>query len=144
MNPIVRNIIAVLLGLVTGGCVNMAIVALGGQLVPVPEGADVSDLEGLKESMKLFTPVNFLFPFLAHAIGTLVGAFVAARLAASRPVQLALVIGVFFLLGGISMVAMVGGPVWFCVADLVLAYLPMAWLGAVLAGTTRPSGGPTT
>jgi hypothetical protein len=27
------------------------------------------------------------------------------------------------------MVSMVGGPLWFVTADLVLAYIPMAWCG---------------
>jgi len=34
-----------------------------------------------------------------------------------------------FLLGGIMMVVSVGGPIWFIMMDLTLAYLPMAWLG---------------
>ena len=35
----------------------------------------------------------------------------------------------FFLLGGIAMVAMFGGPLWFNAVDLIGAYLPMAYLG---------------
>lgn len=87
--------------------------------------------------MKLFTPVNFIFPFLAHALGTFAGAFVAAKLAASHSMKFALGIGVFFLLGGIAVVSMLGGPLWFNVADLLVAYIPMSYLGAVLAGATR-------
>ena len=77
--------------------------------------------------------MNFLFPFLGHAIGTLVGAFVVAKFAASHAMKLALGIGAFFLLGGIAAANMLGGPAWFIAADLLLAYLPMAWLGAFLA-----------
>ncbi len=39
------------------------------------------------------------------------------------------VVGACFLIGGIVAVAMLSSPVWFTVVDLVLAYLPMAWLG---------------
>lgn len=133
MNPIVRNIIAAVAGFVVGSAVNLTLVSLGPHLIPLPEGADVSDMEGLRQSMKLFRPANFLFPFLGHALGTLVGAFTAAKVAASHHRALAMGIGVFFLLGGITMVATVGGPVWFCAADIILAYIPMAWLGASLA-----------
>jgi hypothetical protein len=48
-----------------------------------------------------------------------------------------MLVGVFFLAGGISAVIMLGGPLWFKVADLLLAYIPMGFLGATLAGKTR-------
>jgi hypothetical protein len=122
----------VIFGIAVGSLVNMGLVTMGPLVVPLPEGVDTSTMEGLREGMKLFTPANFLFPFLAHALGTLSGAFVAAKVAASRPLAFALVIGAFFLLGGVMMVRMVGGPMWFNVADLVLAYIPMGYLGGIL------------
>lgn len=137
MNTVVRNVLAVLAGMVVGSLVNMGLVNIGPSILPLPEGADVSTAEGLRESMRLFTPANFIFPFLAHALGTLAGAYLAARLAASHAVKLALGIGVFFLIGGIVAAIMLGGPLWFIVADLLLAYIPMGFLGAVLAGGTR-------
>ena len=72
-------------------------------------------------------------PFLAHALGTLAGAWLAALLAASHKMGLALGIGVLFLAGGISAVVMLPAPLWFEVLDLLLAYIPMAWLGGRLA-----------
>ena len=132
MNPIVKNVIAVIFGIVVGSLVNMGLIKIGPMVVPLPEGADLTTMEGLREGMKLFTPANFLFPFLAHALGTLSGAFVAARVAASRQVTFALVIGAFFLIGGVMMVRMVGGPMWFIAADLLLAYIPMGYLGGIL------------
>ena len=138
MNPIAKNILAVVSGVVVGSVVNMGLINVGPLVVPLPEGADMSTTENLQASMKLFTPVNFLFPFLAHALGTLSGAFVAAKIAASHQVKFALVVGVFFLAGGVMMVNMVGGPMWFNGADLVLAYLPMGYLGWVLARGKTP------
>ena len=137
MNSIARNILAVIAGLVVGSLVNISLVNIGPSVVPLPEGADVSTMENLRDSMMLFTPVNFIFPFLAHALGTLVGAFIAAKFAASHNVKLAMGIGVLFLMGGITAVNMFGGPLWFNVTDLLLAYLPMGFLGAALAGRTR-------
>ncbi len=40
---------------------------------------------------------------------------------------------VCFLAGGTANVFMLPAPVWFSVVDLVGAYLPMAWIGAMLA-----------
>lgn len=87
--------------------------------------------------MKVFTPINFLFPFLAHALGTLVGAFVAAKFAVSHQLKFAMVIGMFFFIGGAMMVNMIGGPLWFNVTDLVFAYIPMAYFGGKLASKSK-------
>ena len=133
MNPIAKNILAVVSGVVIGGAVNMGLVNLGPLVIPLPEGSDMSTTENLKASMTLFKPMNFLFPFLAHALGTLSGAFVAAKLAASQQLKFALAIGVFFLIGGVMMVKMVGGPLWFTLPDILLAYIPMGYFGWVLA-----------
>ncbi|MEN8783036.1 MAG: hypothetical protein ABF379_01610, partial [Akkermansiaceae bacterium] len=133
MIPILRNILAVVGGLIVANVVNMGLVTLGPSVIAIPEGADFSTPEGLKKSMPLLSAQHFIFPFLAHALGTLVGAFVAVRIAVSHQIKLALTIGCFFLLGGIMMVVLVGGPIWFMVTDLLLAYLPMSYLGGCLA-----------
>jgi hypothetical protein len=116
----------------------MGLINVGPLVVSLPEGADVSTMENLRDSMKLFAPVNFLFPFLAHALGTLSGAFVAAKVAASHQVKFAIGIGVFFLIGGAMMVSMLDGPMWFNASDLLLAYIPMGYLGGILARGKRP------
>lgn len=63
--------------------------------------------------------------------------FVAAKLAASHQMTFAIGIGVGFLIGGMAMVFMCGGPVWFIATDLLLAYIPMGLLGGYLAGGKR-------
>jgi hypothetical protein len=138
MPSILRNIFAVVAGLLVGSLVNMAIISAGPMVVPLPEGVDMSDMDQFAENLKLLKPANFLAPWLAHALGTLVGAFVAAKIATSYKMKLALGIGVIFLLGGVTMVAMVGGPLWFSVIDLLGAYLPMGYLGGILAGAKAP------
>ncbi len=134
--------IAVVVGVVIGSIVNMAIVTAGPLVIPLPEGADVSTMEKMKESMPLFQPVNFIPPFLAHALGTLVGAFLCAKIAGCHKMHLALGIGVFFVLGGIMAAYMLKGPMWFNVTDIALAYIPMAYLGAKLAGGKKTAAAP--
>lgn len=137
MNPAVKNVIAVIVGLIAGNVVNMAITMLSGIVVPPPDGADVSTMEGLRETLPLFEPKHFLMPFLAHALGTLAGAFIAAKIAATRKLLMALIIGLFFLGGGVYMAMELKGPTWFLIVDLVLAYIPMALLGWKLAGVRK-------
>jgi hypothetical protein len=138
MNPIAKNVLAAILGFFAGSAVNMALVNIGPHVVPLPEGADVTTMEGLRQSMTLFTPANFAFPFLAHALGTLAGAFVAAKVAAGHRMKFAVGIGILFLMGGVAMVSMVGGPMWFNTCDLLFAYIPMALLGGYLARGKKP------
>lgn len=134
MHPILRNILAVIAGLVIGGLVNMGLIILGGKALPPPAGVDVNDIASINAHIGEYSTLQLLAPFLAHALGVLVGAFLTARIAASRQMALALVIGAFFLLGGIMAVRMIpNAPVWFSVLDLVVAYLPMAWIGYRLA-----------
>ena len=133
MNPILRNILAVLAGIVVGSVVNGSIISVSGSIIPPPAGADLSTPEGLQAAMHLFEPKHFLMPFLAHALGTLVGAFLAAKIAANNKQFLAMLVGGLFFLGGIYMVFLLPSPLWFSVADLGLAYVPMAFLGYKLA-----------
>lgn len=134
MHPILKNVIAVVLGLVIGGLINGGLIQLGPMLIPPPDGVDFTTEEGLKTSMHLMQPRHFIFPFLAHALGTLAGAFIAAKIAASHQLRLAMVVGIVFFIGGSMMVAMLSAPMWFNITDLVLAYLPMAYIGWKLAG----------
>jgi hypothetical protein len=133
MRPIIRNILAVIVGLIAGSAVNMGIIMISGSIIPPPEGADNTTMEGLKASMYLFQPKHFLFPFLAHAIGTFVGALLTAIIAANRKMLFPLIIGLFFLAGGIANVLMLPSPIWFTIVDLVGAYIPMAYLAGKLA-----------
>ena len=133
MPRIVRLILAVVAGLVIGSVVNMSLIMISGSVIPPPAGANVTTTEGLKASMHLFEPRHFIFPFLAHSLGTLVGALVATMLTPNRTSGPAYVVGFAFLLGGIASVYMLPAPLWFSALDLVAAYLPMAWLGHRLA-----------
>lgn len=81
--------------------------------------------------------IPFMFPFFAHALGTLVGAFVAALIATNKKQLFAMIIGCWFLLGGSMMVYMYPSPTWFAVLDLVVAYLPMGYLGWKLASSFK-------
>jgi hypothetical protein len=129
MPPILRLILAIIAGIFIGSSVNMGLIMLSGSVIPPPEGIDVSTAEGLKQALPLFEPKHFIFPFLAHALGTLCGALVAALLCPKAAGKGALIVGLFFFLGGIVNVFLLPAPTWFIATDLILAYFPMAYLG---------------
>ncbi|WP_309612901.1 hypothetical protein [Flavobacterium sp.] len=107
----------------------MSIIMVSGSIIPPPEGANLTTMEGLEAAMPLMEPKHFLLPFLAHALGTLVGALIAASIAATYKMRFAMVIGICFLVGGIMNIFMLPSPIWFTIVDLGLAYIPMAYLG---------------
>jgi hypothetical protein len=119
--------------LVLGGVVNMGLIMLSPSVIPPPAGVNTADMESLKASMHLFGPEHFIFPFLAHALGTLAGAWFAALLAGSHKRQIALGVSVFFLLGGITNAFLLPAPAWFIALDLLVAYIPMGFLAGKLA-----------
>lgn len=137
MAKFLRVLLSVLLGLVSGSAVNMGLIMLSGQVIPPPAGADVTTMEGLKASLHLFEPKHFIFPFLAHGLGTLAGAFVAGLSAPGKSSTPGYVVGGLFLLAGIANVVMLPAPAWFNAVDLLFAYLPAAWLGQALAARTQ-------
>ena len=133
MLAFLRGLLAVVLGLIAGSAVNMGLIVLGGQLVPPPAGADTSTTEGLQAAMPLFEARHFLFPFLAHALGTFAGALLATWIVGRTSKVPALLIGLLFLTGGVASCFMLPAPRWFEVLDLIFAYIPFAWLGYAVA-----------
>lgn len=134
MKVIIRNILAVVIGLIIGSIVNMAIIMISSSVIAPPEGADVTTAEGLKASMHLFQPKHFIMPFLAHALGTFVGSLLASLIAANHKMRFAFTVGIFFLFGGIANVVMLPSPLWFSILDIVGAYVPMVLIAGKISG----------
>ncbi len=125
--------LALVVGIIFGSIVNMGFIMLSAVVVPPPNGIDTTNMDGLLEAMPLMQPKHFVMPFLGHAIGTLVGAWLAAQIAPSNKLSLSMAIGAWFLIGGVYMIYLVPTPVWFVIVDLALAYIPMAYMGYALA-----------
>ncbi len=85
MKVILQNVTITAIGFLIGSAVNMGLIMISGQIIPPPEGADVTTMEGLKESIHLFQPKHFLFPFLAHSLGTFFGAFFYCKICKVTP-----------------------------------------------------------
>lgn len=132
MKPILRNILAVLFGWLSGSIINMGLIKTGHLVFPIKD-LDPNDMEALARVMPTLDFKYFIFPFLAHALGTLAGAILAGWIASSQKMKFSMGIGMLFLLGGIWANYMIKGPIWFTIADIALAYLPMAWIGGKIA-----------
>lgn len=129
---IVRLLIAVIAGILAGSAVNMSLILLGPSIIAPPPGVDMSTTQGMQAGMLLLSAKHFLFPFLAHAFGTFAGVLTTYLITRLYRRQAAWGVGLFFLIGGVVAANLIPAPVWFIVADLVLAYVPMSWLAIKL------------
>ena len=136
MNTIFKNSIAVVVGWLVGSVTNMGLIQLGFKIMPVP-GLDPNDMRTLVDILPTLNAPYFIFPFLGHAIGTYIGACTTGLLASSHQMKLSLAVGGLFFLGGVAVNYMLPGPLWFTATDLVIAYLPMAFLGGKTARKFR-------
>lgn len=123
---------AVLFGWLAGSIINMGIIKAGHLVFPIKD-LDPNDMDALARVMPTLDFKYFIFPFLAHALGTLSGAMLAGWIASSHKMKYSIGIGLLFLLGGIWVNYIIPGPVWFTIIDIAFAYLPMAWLGGKIA-----------
>ena len=132
MKIIIKNTIAIIIGWLGGSAINMGLIQIGNTIFPIDGviGNNIDSLTAILPSLKF---EYFIFPFLAHAIGTLIGATIAGWIAVSHKMKFSLTIGCLFLIGGIYMNSILPGPIWFSVADLLIAYIPMAWIGGKIA-----------
>ena len=126
MKQVIKNIIFLILGIIIGSIVNMGLIVTGGYIFPFPDNANLMDATNWKI-------IYFLFPFLAHSIGTLVGAFSASKLSKNYHIIIPLTVGIYFLAGGIFMITILPAPLWFICLDLIISYIPMSLLGWALS-----------
>ena len=122
MRQILKNIGIVIISIIIGMIINIGLIIIGGMIFPLSE--NFKPMNAINWDLKYF-----IFPFLAHSIGTLSGAFVASKLSRNYHIIIPLIVGLYFLSGGIYMVTILPAPIWFISLDLILCYIPMALLG---------------
>ena len=122
MKKIIKNIGIVVLGIMIGTMVNMSLI-ISGWSIFVPTD-NFNPMNAMSWDLKYF-----IFPFLAHSIGTLSGALIVSKFSKKSSIILPLIVGLYFLLGGIYMITILPAPTWFVLLDVILGYIPMALLG---------------
>ncbi len=120
-----RNVVAVLLGVFLGSALNMAIILTNMEIFPGPEGLNFNDAEAMSAYIGSLPQTAFILPMVAHLSQSLVGGWIAARFGESRPMLLAMIVGVLTLIGGILNFMQLPAPLWMYVEIplyLVVAY----------------------
>ncbi len=129
MDPVLRNILSVIAVITVCLLLNGLLLSVMMAILGSPPGFDPND----PTTYGLLHAKHFLSPFIAHALPSLIGGWLAALIAATRKMTFALMVGGLHLLGGIAAAFMIPAPAWFVALDLIVAYLPMAWFGGRLA-----------
>ncbi|MHC4264191.1 MAG: hypothetical protein ACYSWX_16850 [Planctomycetota bacterium] len=133
------NALSIVVGLAVGMVVNMALITLNSKvLYPAPEDLDFKDTEKFQAYVDTLPAPAFLVVMAAHLGQAFFGGLVAAWMAKSHPIPLALTIGAISMLGGIMMMRTVKGPTWMLI-ELPL-YLALAYLAGSIVEGMRAGG----
>ena len=107
-----RNILAVLVGMIVGMGINMAFLFLNVALHPMPSGVTFEDAEGMVDYISTLPLQAFFLVLVAHLGQAFVGGWVAARISANHPMAVALIVGSLSLLGGFLNMMQLPHPWW--------------------------------
>ena len=120
-----RNLLAIPIGIAVGMAVNMAFVSLNVSLFPMPEGVSFEAPEGMAAYMATLPIAAFALILVAHLGQAFVGGWVAARLSTRRPLVNALIVGALSMIAGLLNMLNMPLPAWMWV-EMPL-YLVAAW-----------------
>jgi len=120
MKLLFRNIIALFFGVLIGIIISMGITMLGWKIFSFPEN--------INPIIDIMPSKYYLFPFLAHLIGTFSGSFLGSRISKDYNLTVSLLVGIWFLILGIYAILILPTPIWFIIIDITLCYIPMAYL----------------
>jgi hypothetical protein len=126
----IRNVCAVVIGLIVGMAVNMAIGFLDSMLYPMPEGVDFSDTEGMEAYIATLPVLALLIIMVAHLGQAFVGGGVAALISRNHAMTVAMIVGILSLLAGVTNLLMMPLPAWMWIE--IPLYLVASWAAATL------------
>ena len=132
-----RQIIAVVAGVIAAGVVVYLMEMLSHGIFPPPASMDPMDPQSIKAHLDQLPAGAFLLVLLGWGLGSFTGGFTAAKIAGTRTLRAAVIVGVIQMLGGILNMTLIPHPLWMVVAGLLI-FVPMAWLGGKIAGS--PAG----
>ena len=129
-----KNILAVLGGVLAGFVGVMVFEMAGHLLFPVPGYAelDITDPEALRAFAATIPLVNQIALMVGWAGAAIAAGFVARKIKGDLSLILNLIAGGIFILPSVYNLYMIPSPIWMWVIGIAV-WLPGAWLGRKLA-----------
>jgi len=138
INSLVRNVLAMLAGVIVAMVLMVLLQSVAHRVYPPPPGLDFTD-PAVRESIMIKAPVGALLIVLAsYFVGTLVGAWVAARLSADAPLRQGYLIGALLVVASVMNLRAIPHPLWFIVANIAVVIVA-AYVGARLGVKKAPA-----
>lgn len=122
----IRNILAVFVGLIAGMFFNLALVSVSLVMYPMPEGVTFEDPEEVAIYMAGLPLLAFVIILAAHLGQAFFGGLVAAAISRTASMTVAMIVGAMSLLGGLMNMMSMPLPSWMWI-EMPL-YLVAAWL----------------
>lgn len=127
-----RKILAVLGGLVSGSLVISLVEMIARQLHPVPAGMKMDDLAAMAEHAGKAPLSAQIVVLIGYALGAITAGYIATLIAKDEKKIYALLCAALFFISTIINLSMIATPVWFWVIALLL-WTPLALFGYKLA-----------
>jgi hypothetical protein len=132
VRPILRSALAVLAGVAVAAIVVAIVEAISSQVYRAPPGLNLADPAAMREFIRGLPAGAFVFVLAGWALGTLTGAWTAARLADRSPLVHGNIIGTLLLGTGVANMLMLPHPAWMWVLG-VIAFVACGYAGGRLA-----------
>jgi hypothetical protein len=133
MNPVVRSILAVVVGMLVAFVLIALVQMIGMRVYPPPPGVDATNLESMKAAVAKVPLGALLFVLLSYTVGSVAGGWVAARFAPKGRMRHAMILAAILFGAGLMNLMTIPHPAWFWVASSAIYWLG-AWSGAQAAG----------
>src|SRR5690606_12001177 len=127
--PMIRTVVAVLLGLVVALATMLLVEYLGMSLFPLPPGISLDNENDLARLVASATTGKKLWVLMGWTLAAFAGGWVASRISRRHRSGAALAVGALIVAGVVFNTAMLPHPAWMTVAGVLLP-LPVAWLAA--------------
>ncbi|WP_426479090.1 hypothetical protein ACP3T3_06470 [Chryseobacterium sp. CBSDS_008] len=115
-----RRILAVLAGLITGSICITVVEKIGHSLYPPPPEAAAGDMEALKIYVGQAPFMALFFIIIAYALAAVVSGFTATKISNDGKLTAALICGIIFLLMTLYMMISLPAPIWFWILGILV------------------------
>jgi hypothetical protein len=128
----VRNILGVIAGFITGGIFVTLFEWIGHQIYPIPANINPSDMASLGEYVKNAPLGALISVIVAQSMGSFFGGLVTGLITIAKNVTAWIYAVLALIMAGLN-AFLIPHPVWFVVISLLLP-IPLALLGSRVSG----------
>jgi hypothetical protein len=142
---LIRDAIAVVVGLATGFVLVYAIQKIGHTIYPPSKSLDINDVEAMRTYISQLPLLALLFPIISYFFGALGGSLAACAVGTARPAFFVGIIGLILLTFTIANLIWIPHPHWFsafAIAVVVGGALLAMRLATAISGTETRDGDP--